>query len=259
MKKLFLTMLIALMCSGAIYAQPTPGEARVQRVISIKNGNLQGILRTIRELMQNTSGLVQTTSVLVTSSDNEHLILSGPKDTVTGLEEIIKQLDVVPITKKNIETTVYMVVASGQASISATMPAELEPVIKQLKGVFNYKGFRLLDSFVLRSRDTEKGDTSGFVPPLDANIAGGAKITYSFQYGRVSLDGTETNRVVRYDNLKLRIRVPIASGGGFNYMESGISTDVDVPEGKKVVVGKTSAVESADSALILVISAKVVD
>ena len=42
-------------------------------------------------------------------------------------------------------------------------------------------------------------------------------------------------------------------------MDASIATDVDVPEGKKVVVGKTSALEGADGALILVISAKVVD
>jgi hypothetical protein len=42
-------------------------------------------------------------------------------------------------------------------------------------------------------------------------------------------------------------------------VDAGVSTDVDVPESKKVVVGKTSALEGADSALILVISAKVVD
>jgi hypothetical protein len=253
MKKFFLTMLIALLCSGAIYAQPTPGEARVQRVISIKNGNLPGILRTIQALLPNTS-------VLVTSSDSEHLILSGPKDSVTGFEEIIKQLDVVPVAKKNIETIVYMVVASPQAANGAVMPAELEPVVKQLKGVFSYKGFRLLDSFVLRSRDTEKGNTSGFVPPLEGNAPAGSKIIYQFGYNRVSLDGTEANRVIRYDRLSLGMRVPVASGPNqFTYVEAGISTDVDVPEGKKVVVGKTSAVEGADSALILVISAKVVD
>jgi hypothetical protein len=253
MKKFFLTMLVALLCSGAIYAQPTPGESRVQKVISIKNGNLPGILRTIQTLLANTS-------VMVASSDNEHLILSGPKDSVTNFEEIIKQLDVVPITKKNIETAVYMVVASGQASASATMPAELDPVIKQLKGIFNYKSFRLLDSFVLRSRDTEKGETNGFVPPLDTSVPASAKISYQFRYTRVSLDGTEANRVIRYDNLKLGIKVPLSNGGGgYNYYDAGISTDVDVPEGKKVVVGKTSAVEGVDGALILVISAKVVD
>jgi len=252
MKKLFLTMLIALLCTGGIYSQPASSETRVQRVISIKNGNLSGILRTIQALLPNTS-------VLVTNSDLEHLILSGPKDAVAGFEEIIKQLDVMPVTKKNIETTVYMVVASAQSASGPALPAELDPVVKQLKGVFSYKGFRLLDSFVLRSRDTEKGDTNGFVPPLDTNVPASAKITYQFRYSRVSLDGSETNRVIRYDNLKLGIKVPVASGGGFNYMDAGISTDVDVPEGKKVVVGKTSAIEGADSALILVISAKVVD
>ncbi len=253
MKKFFLTMLIALVCGGAIYAQPVPGEARVQTVISIKNGNLQGILRTIRELLPNTS-------VLVTFSDNEHLVLSGPRDAVTGFEQIIKQLDVAPTAKKNIETTVYMVVASAQPASGPAMPAELDPVVKQLKGVFNYKSFSLLDSFVLRSRDTEKGETNGFVRPLDTNLPASAKTTYQFRYSRVSLDGSETNRAIRYDNLRLEIKLPVATGNAqFNYMGAGISTDVDVPEGKKVVVGKTSAIEGPDSALILVISAKVVD
>jgi len=93
MKKLFLTMTIALLSSGAIYAQPASTETRVQRVVAVKNGNMSGILRTIRELLAGSS-------VLVTSSDNEHLILSGQKATVDGFEAIIKQLDVAPVAKK---------------------------------------------------------------------------------------------------------------------------------------------------------------
>jgi hypothetical protein len=67
--------------------------------------------------------------------------------------------------------------------------------------------------------------------------------------------------VVRFDALKLAMKVPVVvdGKGAINYLDLGISTDVDVPEGKKVVVGKTSAVEGSDGALILVISAKVVD
>jgi hypothetical protein len=254
MKKFFLTMLIALMSSGVSTAQVATTESPVRRVISIKNGNMHGIEQTIRNLA------LQNTNVFVLSSDNEHLILSGPKDAVASFEEIIKQLDVAPVAKKNIETTVYMLVASAQSTSGPALPAELDPVVKQLKGVFSYKGFHLLDSFVLRSRDTEKGETNGFVPPLDSSLPASAKISYQFRYSRVSLDGTETNRVIRYDNLKLGIKVPLSNGpGGFNYYDAGISTDVDVPEGKKVVVGKTSALEGADGALILVISAKVVD
>jgi hypothetical protein len=249
MKKILSTLLMALLCAGAMVAQE-----RTTRVITIKNGNIIQIQGTVGHLLQGSSVLM--------SSDGTRLVLSGPKDTVAGFEEIIKQLDVPAPVKKNIETSVYMIVASVQSANVAPLPSELDPVVKQLKGIFSYKGYRLLDSFVLRSRDAERGDTSGFVPPLpDTNVPAGNKIIYQFKYNRVSLDGSDTARVIRFDGLRLGIRVPVGGDGkgGISYVEAGISTDVDVPEGKKVVVGKTSAVEGSDSALILVISAKVVD
>ncbi len=242
MKKFFSTMLIVFLCAGALAAQD-----RVQKVVTIKNGNLSGILKTVRELAPGSNLLIST--------DNEHIILSGAKDVVTGFEEIIKQLDVPPVAKKDVEATVYMLVASAQAGNATSLPPELDPVIKQLKGVFSYKGFRVLDSFVLRSRDGERGETSGFLAPIE-NLPPGNKITYGFRYNRVIVDGTENAKVIRFDGLRLGMRVPVQGAGA---MDAVISTDVDVPEGKKVVVGKTSGIEGADSALILVISAKVVD
>jgi hypothetical protein len=245
MKKLFSTMLIAFLCAGALLAQE-----RVQKVITIKNGNLSGILKTVRELAPGNNLLIST--------DNEHIILSGAKDAVTGFEEMIKQLDIPPVAKRDIEATVYMIVASAQPTNAPPMAPELDPVVKQLKGIFGYKGFRLLDSFVLRSRDGERGDTSGFLPPLE-NLPPGNKITYQFKYNRVSIDNNENAKVVRFDGLRLGMRIPVATDKQVTFIDTGISTDVDVPEGKKVVVGKTSAMEGPDSALILVISAKVVD
>jgi len=41
MKKLFLTMTIALLSSGAIYAQPASTETRVQRVVAVKNEHVR--------------------------------------------------------------------------------------------------------------------------------------------------------------------------------------------------------------------------
>ena len=246
MKKLFSTMLISLLCAGALLAQPS-----VQKVVTIKNGNRNGILHTLQEL-------APTNGMVITTSDNDHLILSGPKDTVAGFEEIIKQLDVAPVVKKDVETTVYMIIASAQPASTSPLTADLDPVVKQLKGIFNYKGFRLLESFVLRSRDGEQGQTNGFLPPLE-NLPPGNKISYTFQYNKVSIDGADNARVARFDRLRLNMRVPIAAREGVTTVDASIATDVDVPEGKKVVVGKTSALEGSDSALILVISAKVVD
>jgi hypothetical protein len=242
MKKLFSTMLITLLCAGGLAAQD-----RVQKVVTIKNGNLSGILHTVKELAPGSNLLIST--------DSEHIILSGAKDVVTGFEEIIKQLDVAPVAKRDVEATVYMIVASGQPTNAPPMAPELDPVLKQLKGIFNYRGFRLLDNFVLRSRDGQGGETSGFLPPIE-NLPAGNKITYGFRYNRVIIDGTENAKLIRFDGLRLGMRVPVQ---GNNPMDAVISTDVDVPEGKKVVVGKTSGIEGSDSALILVISAKVVD
>jgi hypothetical protein len=246
MKKLFSTMLIALLCAGATLAQD-----RVQKVVAIKNGNRNGILHTLQDL-------APTNGMVISTSDNDHIVLSGPKETVAGFEEIIKQLDVPPVIKKDVETTVYMIVASMQAANSTPLTPDLDPAVKQLKGIFNYKSFRLLESFVLRSRDGEHGDTNGFLPPLE-NLPPGSKISYQFQYNEVSLDGSDNARVAHFHHLRLAIRVPIAVSSGTTSVDASIATDVDVPEGKKVVVGKTSALEGADGALILVISAKVVD
>jgi hypothetical protein len=241
MKKL---MLIALACASTLIAQE-----RVTRVIAIKNGNLDSINHTIKGLLMNTS--------VVVTGDNGQMVLNGPKEQVTAFEEVIKQLDVPPAQAPNIQTTVYMIVAS-QGAAAGSMPAELEPVVTQLKSLFPYKGYRLLDSFVLRSRSGQGAESSGFVPSAQGATS---PIIYQAKFGRVTVDAGDKARQFHFSALRLGMRVSVPSQGnsGFQYVDVGINTDVDVPEGKKVVVGKTSAVEGPDSALILVISAKVVD
>ena len=56
------------------------------------------------------------------------------------------------------------------------------------------------------------------------------------------------------------LRVPIASSpkGEFQYIDTGISTDVDIREGQKVVVGKVN-MDGADRASIVVLAARVVE
>jgi hypothetical protein len=247
MKKLFSTMLISLLCAGALLAQPP-----VQNVVTIKNGNLNGILRTVKDLAPGNNLLIST--------DNEHIILSGPKDAVTGFEEVIKQLDVPPVAQSNVEIDAYMVVASTRADSHNPIPAELEPVVAQLKGLLSYKSFRLLDSFVLRARSGERGENSGSVEP-SSPAPEGVKISYHFEFNKVRVDKGETARLVRFDNLRLDINAPVGinTKGEVRWSGASIHTDVDVPEGKKVVIGKTSGIEGSDGALILVISAKVVD
>lgn len=243
MKKVFSIALAALFSAGMIIAQD-----RATKIIPIKNGNLSQIFHTISTLVSGTG--------VVASTDNEHVILTGPKEAVTGFEEVVKQLDVI---KKDVETTIYMIVAAPQSASAAALPRELDPVVAQLRTVFSYKGFKLLDTFVLRSRDGQGAETSGFVPSPEANSQ---KITYQLRYQRIGVQSADGgSHLIRFDSLRFSLRVPVPTtkDGNFSFVDASINTDVDVPEGKKVVVGKTSAVEGPDSALFLVISAKVVD
>ena len=152
-----------------------------------------------------------------------------------------------------------MLVASTQPDGTTALSPDLDPVIKQLKGVFSYRAYRLLDSFVLRARVGRNADSNGFLSPLATNIPGGAKTSYFFNITKSEIRNVDKNRVVGLTDLRFKIRVPHANGGGVEYSESSIHTDVDVREGQKVVVGKSSLVDGSDGALILVVSAKIVD
>ncbi|HEY3741306.1 MAG TPA: hypothetical protein VGL53_15755, partial [Bryobacteraceae bacterium] len=73
------------------------------------------------------------------------IVLSGPTDLVTDAEAAIKKLDVPPTPEKNIELLAYLVLASGDPQTTPE-PAELAPAIKQMRTLFPYKSYRMLDT-----------------------------------------------------------------------------------------------------------------
>ena len=94
------------------------------------------------------------------------------------------------------------------------------------------------------------GLSLGQLPSADVSAKLPTTRFMSYAHARVETVGRLRNKLV------FQI---VDRATGTTTFDANISTDVDVPEGKKVVVGKTSALEGSDGALILVISAKVVD
>ncbi len=183
----------------------------------------------------------------VESDDRLHWIaVRGPADIVASFEEAVKKLDVPPAS---FELTVFLISTSGQGGDQ--LPEALASTAKQLHSVFAYKGYQLIESFVLRGRD---GNQNGSADGTLKNS------TYSFHYNRASvLDGTP--KMISLQNVNLQIRMPTGAmdeKGNARYKTTGVSTDVDIRDGQKVVVGK-SDMNSGDSPLILVVTAKVVE
>ncbi|MBZ5555046.1 MAG: hypothetical protein LAO21_20210 [Acidobacteriia bacterium] len=197
---------------------------------------------------------------LIPNRDLKVLAVSCDRDTMPAIEDAIKRLDVPPTSAKNIELTVYLLSASEQVEPSSGVTPELQGVVDQLKGLFPYKGFRLTESMVVRVRDGQTGHVSGVAP----STSEGYKIFYNFQFRSANIvDGVE-GRTIRIDRLRLGAKVPLVLPGSaekslnVQYQDTGIETDIDVRDGKKVVVGKANT-DGSSGAMILVVTAKVMD
>jgi hypothetical protein len=146
----------------------------------------------------------------------------------------------------------YLLTASGQGS-STGVPGDLEPVIKQLKSVFNYQGFRLLGTLSWRGRDGTGGNVNGLLPSVSSDSA--QPTFYTFKINGVGVTSEGKEPTIRINDLYLQLVFPVKGSGTQNAV---ISTSIDVKQGQKVVVGKAN-IDNADNALILTLTAKVIE
>jgi len=196
-------------------------------------------------------------AVITADRDLKVLSVRAPKEILAAIEEAIQRLDVPAPPAKNIDLNAFLLMASPQGP-AGTLPTDLEPVVKQLKTIFNYQSFRLIGTLSLRQRDGSGGSVSGVLP----SGAGGEQkwpINYGLRIQSAFITSDTKERAIRVNNLNLSLNVPVSSGPGqFNYHDVHIETSVDVHENQKVVVGKAN-VDNADNALILVLTARIID
>lgn len=187
------------------------------------------------------------------------MIVRAPKETLHVIEEVINKFDVPPPVVKNIELTAYLLAVAEKADGAGNLPADLQPVVKQLRGVFPYPAFRLLDTLVLRTREGGEAEVSGM-----AASGVGTPTVYRLNFRSARITSDEKGRIVWLERLRLNARVPIAGQvhpgipQQFSYTDMLIAADVDIREGQKVVVGKAN-IEGPDKALFLVVTAKIAD
>jgi hypothetical protein len=158
---------------------------------------------------------------------------------------------------KNIELTVYLL-SGVQTPAADDVPADLAATVKQLHSLFAYKGYKLAESFILRGRSaagpqSQYARTEGVLP--------GSGLHYNFGYQRVRIS-SEKPYMVHIDQLTITLAgTPVYGPDGKqrgNANVASINTDLDLGDGQKTVVGKSSINQTGD-ALILVIVPKVIE
>lgn len=242
--KSVMRILFCLAAAGVLSAQvaglPPPAETRKpevlqQRVFVLKYADARNI-----------SDVLGVFGVGIKANRDMHVVaVSAPESIMAAVEDAVKRLDIPAAAPKDIDLVVYMVVASEQTATDGGLPPELQPVADELKKIFSYKSFRLLDSILLRTQPGNRAETSGVIAPGQE-----AKIPYGFSVQPSAVTEDPKGRLIRLDNLSLSLRV---TGGE----SAGIRTEITAREGQKVVVGKSNI--GGGQSLILVVTAKVTE
>ncbi len=166
----------------------------------------------------------------------------------------------------NLDTQLYLLVATNQEVPDAKLPTALDPLVKQLRSSLPFKNYRLAATLINRVKNNGRLNLKWIGGPL--GVTAEPSINPSFNEFKVNTVRVGTDAagqaMVRMEGFGFGARIPIQtaavasnapSPAVFNYESTGLNTDISMREGEAVVVGTLHVGPSGD-AIILVISAK---
>ena len=168
----------------------------------------------------------------------------------------------------NLDTQLYLLIATNQEVDDARLPANLEGVVKQLRASLPFKNYRLAATLINRVKNEGRLNLQWVGGPLLASAAASAQTPSfnEFKVNQVRLMTDASGRdVVRMDGFRFGARIPIQTGTAIasngpaapiiNYENTGLNTDISMHEGEPVIVGTLNVGPSGD-AIILVMTAR---
>jgi hypothetical protein len=168
----------------------------------------------------------------------------------------------------NLDTQLYLLVATNQAVDDTKLPAALDSVLRQLRTSLLFKNYRLAATLINRVKNDGRLNLKWIGGPLIVSTAASTS-TPSFNEFKVNTVRVITDaggqQIVRMEGFGFGARIPIqtatavASNGPtapiLSYESTGLNTDISMREGEAVIVGTLNVGPSGD-AIILVISAR---
>ena len=248
---------------GKSAKQGSPVERIVQKVIRLKH--FDG-----RELV----GLFGSWGTMTYSDELNIITFVGHESAAAELAAAIKELDVPPgpgqphhRTAENVQIIFHLLGVTDEAS-SLPLPGPLKEVVRELKRTFPYKNYKLLETAVVRSRVSQPGRPAiakayGVFP--SSSHLGAGPDSYKLKVQVKGVSGAQGSRVIELEELSFEASLSVESFPAsenrlpqYQHRSLTIQTNVSVPEGKTVVVGKAGA-RGVTRGIFLVLTAKVVD
>ncbi|CAN5817842.1 hypothetical protein BH18ACI4_BH18ACI4_21380 [soil metagenome] len=168
----------------------------------------------------------------------------------------------------NLDTQLYLLIATNQNVDDAKLPSPLAPVVAQLRASLPFKNYRLTATFINRVKNDGRLSLQWVGGPLLPSAAASATTPSfnEFKVNNVKITADAGGRdVVRMEGFRFGARIPIQTGTTvasngpaapvIHYENTGLNTDISMREGEPVIVGTLNVGPSGD-AIILVISAQ---
>ncbi|HEX4948241.1 MAG TPA: secretin N-terminal domain-containing protein [Blastocatellia bacterium] len=259
MKHKVLLIVLAFLCSFVIQAQtntepPKEDPLKLQvKLFEVKHKTPSVLAEAVGAL-----GSGRDKTRLDPNNSLKTITVRDLPENIAAIEAALKRLDVPDPAPVSIQTQIYVISASDEASNdSSPFPKELEPVLVQLKATLKYKHYRFENTYLNRVNDGGSIESNG-TWRASANASQPNFSTYRMQQVRLATDnqGKEAIRIGRF-NFGMRVPVQMTSGANssIQYQDIGINTELSLSEGGLYVVGTTN-MASSDGAVIVVVSAK---
>jgi hypothetical protein len=239
-------------------APAAPEPPREAEIIQVKTLTGDAFDRLVKLL------LVFNNARLTSDSQMRTIVVYAPKDVVAQIKRVVEQLDrpgSEAAIGKDIEMTLTLLRCSTKppASGAGPLPPDMEAVAKQLRAATQYKDIEIWDVLPLR---LQEGRVSGQQIAVPGPKEGGQPVNGSLDIRPESVYRRDQSRYVRFDRIKIDLRVPVYTGKEpnqqFQFLSVGLNTSGDFLEGQKTVVGKVSGI-SDDEAIFAVIALKILD
>lgn len=246
---------LALCASGAFGEEKqTPESDPVTKILKLEHVDPDSVPKLLGHLPVR----------LRSDSELGILLVHGPLSTVEFVEKAVKQLDASSARSarsenRNVEITAWLVGASRAGDSGSEVPPLLRPVIGQLRERFPYQGYRLLEttSLRLRPRPRETSNISGLIS--DLAVEGADPASYGFSVRLNTIQATSSGHTISVNEVMLVVQIPVRkSTGSLTSSRIQIQTQMDLPAGKTVVVGK-AGVQGVIDGIFLVLQANIVD
>jgi len=189
------------------------------------------------------------------SPDSQTIMALGSKEWLAACADLIKQVDVPSKPAPNFEFTFYILVASQKPIADGGCPSPITIFCEQMKGMF--KGFRLLETVVLRAREGRSAKTKGIIPSAEP---GGDSMPYTLKIEAPYVVDEDAGKksLIRINKLAFNVDVPFKKEGQFGSNAVGMESNIDLREGQDAALSTFSQGKAGES-LCIVVRAKVLD